>query len=199
MSESKFNENGFAIERFDVVVHCFNPETLEFTESYMTTIPQGLGLPAHSTLIEPTPEKPGEARLFSVEKGQWLYIEDNRGKVYYTKAHGHEAVITAFGSVSTDLTEKPRPSQYHHWDENAGDWVHDDSAALADKVAEATMKRDQLMAKASGELTMLGYGQDLRGLTADEYKRMTALKRYAFDLYRLDLSDPDNVVWPQEV
>lgn len=196
MTHNYFDENGFALERFDVVVHGYSSLTGEFTESYQTVIPMGCGLPSNTTTIEPLPAKEGFVSVFDVGVNNWDYIEDNRNRVYFLKDSGVEVSVNLPGPAPDTVTESPKPGPFHFWCYESDAWVCDSAAELASRVAQVEEEKASLMAAASAEVTALGYGQDLRGLNAEEYKRLNNLKRYVFDLYKLDVSNPDEIVWP---
>ncbi len=84
-----------------------------------------------------------------------------------------------------------------------GSWMFDGSAIVprtytqAERVELADKKRLSLIADTVAEMSPLSDAVELGRATAEQSARLTALKNYRLDLLELDVSDPDNIVWPE--
>ena len=113
-----------------MLIYDYDPGTLEYAgtrEARVSPLDGEHLIPAHSTTIEPVPEKTGFARVFL--NGVWSYIEDHRGKTVYNTLNPLQfQYVDSLGGVPVGWTDK-EPFDNCKWD--GGGWVLD-----TQKVAE---------------------------------------------------------------
>ncbi|ADO09875.1 Probable tail fiber assembly protein (gpU) [Pantoea vagans C9-1] len=150
------------------------------------------------------------AIYFQSEKGEdWYFhrtrFSDDTLKVCYDS----EGVIRSFGFDASRLY--PGGYSVAEVEKNAvpedisinGSWMFDGSSIVprtytqAERVDLANKKRLSLMADAVAEMSPLSDAVELGRATADQSARLTALKNYRLDLFELDVSDADELVWPR--
>ena len=150
------------------------------------------------------------ALYFQSEKGEdWYFhrmrFSDETLKVCYDS----EGVIRSFGFDASRLY--PGGYSVAEVDKNAvpegiaidGSWMFDGSAIVprtytqTEKVELANKKRLSLMADAVTEMSPLSDAVELGRSTAEQSARLMALKNYRLDLIELDVSEPDDIVWPE--
>lgn len=84
-----------------------------------------------------------------------------------------------------------------------GSWMFDGSAIVprtytsAERVELADKKRLALISDAVAEMSPLLDAAELGRASAAQSAQLTALKNYRLDLLELDVSDPDNIAWPE--
>ncbi|MCX3308048.1 tail fiber assembly protein [Pantoea vagans] len=150
------------------------------------------------------------ALYFQSEEGEdWYFhrmrFSDDTLKVCYD----NEGVIRSFGFDASRLY--PGGYSVAEVEKNAvpedisidGSWMFDGSAIVprtytqAERVELADKKRLSLIADAVAEMSPLSDAAELGRATTEQSARLTALKNYRLDLIELDVSDPDNIVWPE--
>lgn len=68
-------------------------------------------LPANT--IDTLPPKPRQGFAAQWQENQWHYVEDHRGKVVYSTENGQAITIHELGALPEQVTETPRPSPHH--------------------------------------------------------------------------------------
>jgi hypothetical protein len=110
-------------------IYHYNPETRELlgcSEAAMDpleTRAQGKTVylvPASAVMLEPPEAEEGKARAFI--NGEWVLIDDNRGKKIYNTSDAAETVHEALGAIPEGFTSMV-PCDYPRWDGEK--WVED--------------------------------------------------------------------------
>ena len=96
----------------------------------------------------------------------WSQVEDHREDIVYSKAHGRVEKIKDLGPLPAGVTPKPKPSEWHNWDEPTDDWVED--TALKDDAAAEDARQQAI--KASTYVT--NWDTNVRGKTFAEIKTL---------------------------
>lgn len=152
-------------------------------------------IPAFATK-EPVPEfKKGFVCIFNEETQIWSYVEDLRGKTFYSKETGVLVHIKDLGSISADLTNIPYPGEFYFWHEN--NWKLDETKKRDFTIKQNTISRDKLLNSSNTEITVLERKRDRKRATEYELKLLDRIVDYTFDLYDLDLSKEDLVFPPK--
>ena len=77
-----------------------------------------------------------------------VQIEDHRGETVYSTETGGKVEIKELGALPADVTEQPRPDQYHTWNGKAWAMTEDSKAQkTADERAGQKAQAKQLQAK----------------------------------------------------
>lgn len=77
-----------------------------------------------------------------------------------------------------------------------GHWVETSGPSHESQVAEATAKRDNLMAEATAAIAPLQDAVDLDMATDAEIALLKAWKQYRVALNRIDVNQAPNITWP---
>lgn len=150
------------------------------------------------------------ALYFQSEEGEDWYFHRMRFSADTLKVcYDSESVIRSFGFDASRLY--PGGYSIAEVDKSAvpegiatdGSWMFDGSAIVprtytrTQKVELANKKRLSLMADAVTEMSPLSDAVELGRATDEQSARLTALKNYRLDLIDLDVSEPDDIVWPE--
>jgi len=150
------------------------------------------------------------ALYFQSEEGEDWYFHRTRFSADTLKiCYDSEGVIRSFGFDASRLY--PGGYSVAEVEKNAvpedisidGSWMFDGSAIVprtytqSERAELADKKRQALISGAVAEMSPLLDAVELGRATAEQSARLTALKNYRLDLLELDVSDPDNIVWPE--
>ncbi|MEQ4516932.1 MAG: tail fiber assembly protein [Pantoea agglomerans] len=150
------------------------------------------------------------ALYFQSEKGEDWYFHRLRFHADTLKiCFNSEGVIRSFGFDASRLY--PGGYSVAEVEKNAvpaeisidGSWMFDGSAIVprtythSERIELADKKRLSLMADAVAEMSPLSDAVELGRATAEQSARLIALKNFRLDLIELDVSDPDEIVWPR--
>lgn len=136
---------------------------------------------------------PGYA--WALVSGVPALLADHRGPVYSTETSVQQ-MHDALGELPEGLTTAPPPGQFYVW--QAGAWVLDLSAQLADQAATALSERDSRLRTAAIRIAPLQDAQDLDMASPSETAALLKWKRYRVDLNRIEqqASYPQAIEWP---
>lgn len=82
-------------------------------------------IPANATTIEVLPSKVGYTVCFNEEAKKWEYVEDNRGKIIYSKTTKEKIEVDYLGKIKEEHTLLV-PGQFDEWDEATKTWIEDE-------------------------------------------------------------------------
>lgn len=188
----EFNEDGTVTSATTLTVYHYDSDTGELMGSQEELLPEGTGLPAYSTHVEPGEERRGFVQVWS---GRWTYIEDLRGtKVWDTQTKA-SSKVDYVGPIKEGFTTL-EPAQYDTWGGNA--WSHDqvaqDEATIAANTAEKIYRNDE----ASHQILVLtdATDPDIMGgdVNPEDVELLKQWKAYRVKLNRI--VDMLNPVWP---
>lgn len=178
-----------------VNVYNFRADTREFIGAGQAYVPAHTGVPANCTAVEP-PEIPiGYVAIFDESAGEWTLQEDHRGETVYDTFTGQALLISEIGVLPVSATTITPVGDYQKW--NGNEWVTDAEAEKAAKLAIAESKKASLMSKAASVIEPLQDSVELNMATDDEKEKLTSWKVYRVLLNRIDISDAENIIWPE--
>ncbi len=132
-------------------------------------------------------------------EGSWVLERDYRNVPLYRTEDGapyaFDGDFLGIGELPSTLTEIPRPSVAHVWEDGA--WRLDEALEAERLAAEGTARRDALLAEADARIAPLMDGFVLGELSDAEGAQLRALSQYRKALRALDLSDPRAIHWPE--
>lgn len=176
-------------------VYNFRADTREFIGAGQAYVPAHTGVPANCTAVEP-PEIPiGYVAIFDESAGEWTLQEDHRGETVYDTFTGQALLISEIGVLPVSATTITPVGDYQKW--NGNEWVTDAEAEKAAKLAIAESKKASLMSKAASVIEPLQDSVELNMATDDEKEKLTSWKVYRVLLNRIDISDAENIIWPE--
>jgi len=190
----EFDKNGFALNSGSVLVYGYDQVNYELTGSYDTYVVIGTGVPGHSTLQPPLSNKNGYAIVFSLEKNEWVYVEDHRGTAVYDKESQYMSTVDYLGPIDNKVTTKKPATIYDVWD---GDqWKTNTDAQKESLIAQAENQKTSLLDLATQKIAPLQDAVDLDMATEDEKAQLLAWKKYRVLVNRVDTSTAPNITWP---
>lgn len=159
-------------------VYEFDPVTMEFTAPVSAFISyedlkEGIikyHMPANSVPFRPEPQK-REVAVFDIERGQWGYVVDWRGVVFWQ------------GTTRYVITERAiaPPS---------------DAVFVEPPVIKNTANRRRLLDAANERVAILLDARTLGVITDTELKALDAWKLYRVQLNRMDDLNSESPEWP---
>lgn len=190
----EFNEDGTVISDTTLTVYHYDRATGELTGSQEEFLPEGTGLPAYSTHVEPGEEREGFVQVWS---GRWTYIEDlRRTKVWDTQTKA-TSKVDYVGPIKDGFTTL-EPAQYDTWVGNA--WVHDQVAQDEATSGANTEEKIRRNAEASHWVSVLtdATDPDIMGddINPEDVTNLKLWKAYRVQLSRV--TDMLNPVWPKQ-
>lgn len=148
-----WGEDGFASASGWAFAHCVDVETGEFICSQDVWVSVGTGLPAGAFLEQPPQVEDGKAIVR--QGGEWVLVDDLRGKTAYNKQTRQSTVIDSLGSLLSEFTLIAPKSLFDVWDEESGSWIKDAQAEQVQLTQQATSQRSALLSEASIEIASL--------------------------------------------
>lgn len=119
-----------------ITIYQYHPVSGEYLWGQEYAPPVGVGLPAHSTEIEPPTVGENQVAVFSGE--EWSVIPDYRGQIFYRKTDRAEIVIKEIGEVSDTFTNLAPTTIFDTWQNGAWvtDTVAEQNANLVSQISE---------------------------------------------------------------
>lgn len=176
-------------------VYNFRADTREFIGTGQAYVPAYTGVPANSTTVEP-PEIPiGCVAIYDKSAGEWALFEDHRGQVVYDILKGQESFIVEIGELPANVITTAPDVDFPKW--SGHEWVKDIEAEKTAKLAIAESTKASLMSKAASVIEPLQDSVELNMATDDEKEKLTSWKVYRVLLNRVDISDSEDIIWPE--
>jgi hypothetical protein len=150
-------------------------------------------IPGLAYQCEPPEAQEGYAAVRSADGTEWVPVVDHRGKTIYSTVDGSADVCTTLGELTSSWTLTAPTSEHDQWQD--GEWVPDETAIEADRVAKAARKKALLTQLSANSITTLQYAADLDMATEAETASLKAWKVYQVLLSRLPAAPTDDQ-WP---
>ena len=153
-------------------------------------------IPGMAFLDAPPEPKKGFAIVRPPESGStWMLVEDLRGVAYRTDS-GAAVEWAIFGQLCDGLTQVPRPSAYHIWEDGA--WRLDEVAEAKALKLQAENKRDELLQQAAIRIAPLQDAADLGEATDADTANLALWRRYRIAVNRVPDQPkfPSTISWP---
>jgi hypothetical protein len=193
MTSAVLDNTKIATEAGNITVYNFAAQTGEYTGSSDEYLAVGIGLPAHSTDIEPGIAGDGYVMVFAEQA--WSRQEDHRGEVVYSTADRSASTIDYIGAIKDGFTSVAPASIYDSW--NGSAWVTDTSAQHAAAVSAATLHAQQLVDAAMQSVSVIQLKlQAGRTLTDTEKTKLNNVLDYIDAVNAVDKSTAPDVNWP---
>ncbi len=133
-------------------------------------------------------------------EGVWTLVPDYRAVPLFRTADGSAFVLGAeysgLGDLPPFLTDEPRPSQAHVWQND--EWTLDVALETQQLAVRETMQRDALLAEANDLIAPLMDAFVLDELTPEDDVHLKALSQYrkALRAVTLQAGFPRTINWP---
>lgn len=173
----------------------YRAETGEFTGSNDEYLPEGVGVPACSTLIQAPSCNEGEVAIFDEKKERWTVQEDHRGEIVFSIDTGESKEIHEIGPIPNGYTINKPESAADEWDGEK--WVINNEKAREIEVQEAENKKNELLAVANVECNELVIDFNLGLLTDEQVEELKAWRIYIRDLKAVDTGAVPDIEWPE--
>lgn len=195
MTSAVLDNTKIATVAGSVTVYNFSAQTGEFTGSSDEYLLIGVGLPAHSTGIEPGAVDAGYVSVFTGT--EWEQKEDHRGQTVWSTTNRAASVIDYIGAIKDGFTRIAPVSEYDTWDGSA--WVTDTAAQHAADVAAAALHAQQLVDAAMQSISVIQLKlQSGRTLTDAETTKLNAVLDYIDAVNAVDTSTAPDITWPEK-
>ena len=190
-----FDGNGFANATGFVNCSCTDENHVYIGEQ-KTQVIFGCGLPSRFFLDKPNMKAQKNEAIIRCND-EWIIVSDFRGQVFYSKENGSPMEIKNIGTVSDELTNKERPSQFHEWLDN--DWVLREEKKIEYITSANQAHKASLLAQAKEQIEILQDEVDLD--IADDKEEVKALLKN-WKLYRIKINKikdlaQENVDWDE--
>lgn len=80
-------------------------------------------MPANAVETTAPEVKDGFVAKWQFDTQTWVYLPDHRGQTYYNKQTGEPFTVRMAGELPDYLTDMPKPSEHHVFDDNKGAWL----------------------------------------------------------------------------
>ena len=100
-------------------------------------------IPRNATTVAPPDAINGHVRVFGLMSGEWIQVEDNRGKTVYNTSSAASLTLLAIGAIPDGYTLFP-PCPYPKW--NGSAWETDTEAQSTDEAEKAIQEEIRAMA-----------------------------------------------------
>lgn len=192
MTSAVLDNTKIATVAGSITVYNFYAQTGEFTGSSDEYLAVGIGLPAHSTDIDPGIAGDGYVMVFTEQA--WSRMEDHRGEKVYSTIDRSASVIDYIGAVKDGFTSISPSTPYDKWDGTK--WVTDEEAHHAAAVEDAEQQKTALLLEAQ-ETIRLWQTELQLGIISDEDKAiLIAWIGYIKSVQATDTSTAPDIDWP---
>jgi len=194
MASAVLDKTKIATREGNITVYNFSAQTGEYTGSSDEYLHVGIGLPAHSTDIDPGAPANGYIPVFAGNK--WEPKEDHRGKTVWSTSDLTASEIDYIGAIKDGFVTAAPATQYDKWD--GSKWVTDTDAQHAAEVATAGLYAQQLVDTAMQSISVIQLKlQAGRTLTDAETTKLNAVLDYIDAVNAVDTTTVPDVSWPE--
>lgn len=184
--------NGLAVAPGMIMVYSFDAASGLYTGSGEEFLPQGVGIPAHSTVIAPPDADAGNVCIF--QAGHWQQVVDHRGETVYCTETGATVRIMLPGDYPEGTTTRQPLSEFDKWDGSA--WVTDTDAQHAAHVSTATRQKSTLLTHAQATISLWQTELQLGTLSEADKASLMQWMQYIKALNAVDVSMAPDIDWP---
>jgi len=188
------DKNGLADKAGMITIYNYDAKSGEYINTTEEYLPQGVGVPANTTIIAPPIVKASKVALF--REGNWQVMADHRGETVYAIADGAEIEVTEPGDYPAGTTTSKPATDFDKWD--GIKWVTDKDAQSQARVSSFASKKSALISEANS-ITQAWQTQLLLGIIKDEDKvSLTAWMKYIQAVQTVDILAIPEIMWPQK-
>lgn len=180
------NEFKFSNEDREMMIYGYDPGTLEYVGSETYLVQASTGLPRYCTHIPPQPYGENQTAIFNKETNGWDIVKDFRGTKMFTKHDGDEVIVTS-PVPDEQLTDKPRPSEFHFWD--GEDWKEDTDKKKAAILESRSITKHKYLNIAEQAITILERGEKFGILSDKEKESLVEWTKFQMDVFRFNVED----------
>jgi len=187
-----FDKNGLALTSGNVIIYNFGPSNGFFSSSVDEYIPQGVGLPAYSTLVAPPENVLKKLYFFSAES--WHLVEDHRGEIVFDTKTGAAVLINMPGNYPKNTTTMKPLTEYDVWD--GSQWITDVAAQHEAKLDSAEKKYTELLEKAKTKISLWQTELQLGMITDKDKTSLIKWLTYISELKKVKTEHALDIIWP---
>ena len=166
----------------------------EFLQATYQYLPIGVGLPANAYLDAPKNVKDNQAIIHDGQ--QWTYPKDLRGTKIYSTETGAEMTMQEVGEIPDGYTTLKPASEFDSWDGKK--WQLDKNKQHQYEVNQASVKKNQLLAEATTQISYLQDAVDTEIASEQETQLLAEWKKYRVLLNRVDVKHAPDIEWPSQ-
>ena len=166
----------------------------EFLQATYQYLPIGVGLPANAYLDAPKNVKDNQAIIHDGQ--QWTYPKDLRGTKIYSTETGAETTMQEVGEIPDGYTTLKPASEFDSWDGKK--WQLDKNKQHQYEVNQASVKKNQLLAEATTQISYLQDAVDTEIASEQETQLLAEWKKYRVLLNRVDVKHAPDIEWPSQ-
>ena len=166
----------------------------EFLQATYQYLPIGVGLPANAYLDAPKNVKDNQAIIHDGQ--QWTYPKDLRGTKIYSTETGAEMTMQEVGEIPDGYTTLKPASEFDSWDGKK--WQLDKNKQHQYEVNQASVKKNQLLAEATTQISYLQDAVDTEIASEQETQLLAEWKKYRVLLNRVDVNHAPDIEWPSQ-
>ncbi|HBE4986250.1 TPA: tail fiber assembly protein [Escherichia coli] len=183
-------ENGIATTAGWITIYNYSAVTGEYLDSNSEYIPEGVGLPALATDIEPPNRPDGQAVIW---QGSWILMDDWRGETVYSIFDGSASIVDYLGAIAEGYTQQKPATRFDKWD--GKQWVTDTDARNTEAVAVSTQQKAALLAEATATIAPLQDAKDGGYIDDADIPMLISWQKYRYALTKVN---PKTPVWPSK-
>jgi len=194
MANITLDKTGLAGTAGMVTIYNYDAKTGEYINTAEEYLPQGVGVPANSTIVAPLVVNANNVAIF--REGKWQAIANHRGETVYAIADGAEIEVTEPGDYPARTTTLKPATEFDKWD--GIKWVTDTDAQHQSRVSSFARQKSALISEANS-ITQVWQTQLLLGIITDEDKAtLTKWMKYIQEIQAINISDVTEIIWPQK-
>ena len=186
------DKNGLADTAGMITIYNYDAKTGEYINSAEEYFPQGLGVPANSTIVAPLVVKKNNVAVF--REGKWQAIADHRGETVYAIADGAEIEVTEPGDYPAGTTASKPATDFDKWDGTK--WVTDTEELNAAQVKSAERKKASLLAEAQAKISIWQTELQLGIIENEDKATLISWLSYIKALQKTDTITAPDIKWP---
>ena len=191
-STAVLDENGLTIKAGWAII--YNVDTKgEFSQATYQYLPVGVGLPANAYLDAPKNVKDNQAIIHDGQ--QWTYPKDLRGTKIYSTETSAEMTMQEVGEIPDGYTTLKPASEFDSWDGKK--WQLDKNKQHQYEVNQASVKKNQLLAEATTQISYLQDAVDTEIASEQETQLLAEWKKYRVLVNRIDIELAPNINYPE--
>lgn len=190
-----FNEEGFTENAGWLKIYYAYQTTLEFWKATYEYVAEGVMLPEYASLTAPA-RQANDNEAILLKDGNWIYVEDLRGQIIYSKKTGEESIVKELGEISDDYTKIKPQTKFDAWDGEK--WITDAKKQHEYDVDIAKQIKSSLEEEVKEKISLIQDAIDSEIATKEEIESLTSLKKYRVLLNRVDVNDAPNINWPEK-
>ena len=191
-STAVLDENGLTIKAGWAII--YNVDTKgEFLQATYQYLPIGVGLPANAYLDAPKNVKDNQAIIHDGQ--QWTYPKDLRGTKIYSTETSAEMTMQEVGEIPDGYTTLKPASEFDSWDGKK--WQLDKNKQHQYEVNQASVKKNQLLAEATTQISYLQDAVDTEIASEQETQLLAEWKKYRVLVNRIDIELAPNINYPE--